>query len=156
MFRGQTALDRFGPILRQTANRTARKYRLDADDLLGQAYLLYVRAAIAYNPRYGPFEHLLRVRLKRLIDTARTNARRARLLHRVSDRLLAYVPARANYRNPTADLDGDALLVAKLALASRPGLRPSRIRRMVRDYLFAIGWSTERIDAASARIRGVI
>lgn len=141
------------PALAVAAKRAARRYRAEYDDMLGEACLLYLRAVRAY--RHGSFDAQLTVRLKRLADGPRRDTRRARLLARVAadlDRL----PAR-DAREPLAHrLTPDAAVVASLAVRSRAGLTPSTIRRMVRDYLLATGWSPARIERAVTCIRQAI
>jgi hypothetical protein len=132
------------------ARRTAKRYGLDADDLIQDGYLEFRRALRWYDGR--PVERILSRYLLRLRRPAEVRARRTRILKRVRVELDMIV----RRDDPLDELSEVALSVVRLALHSRAGLKPSTIRRSLRRYLSEVGFLASEIEATFAEIAGAL
>jgi hypothetical protein len=140
-------------MLRAAARRAARRYHTEQEEMESVARFVYVRAIQTYREDRGSFEAHLRFRLtKRLADSARTEARRHRILPRDRGADLARLPSRAAVAHILAELGADAADVARLAIVSRNGMTPREIRIAIRKYFKQLGWSKTRIDTAFEEI----
>lgn len=140
------------PVILQAVNAACLKkpYFVTRQDLISEAWYIYVKACKFYVPRRTKrFENYLRFKLKKkLLDYIIKQRQLHHGLRRNGDPILKHATLPVftyAYMHWTDELSEEALRVARLALQSRPELRPKEIRRSLRQYLSALGWTMREI-----------
>lgn len=148
--------------IRAASASARRKYGGRLEDYYAEGLFIYARC-LKFHDRRRPFDRYFRHKLKReiqkMIRRERTQAHGLRrggkiaILNRVPLRYAANKPAPIDW---TDELSDEAMKVAKLALQSRPDMKPWQIRNSIRNYLLRIGRTMDEVASTFKEIADAI